>query len=220
MEDKLEELDLKELINMFWKRKLEIILVVVVFMMLGAIYSVIFVEPKYETATTFILSTGEQFDTTLIPTYSELVKSKNVLGTVIENLGTDRTIEEIKDNIVVTSVKSTELIGLTVRDSEADVAVEIANETVKVFTELIKELYDVDQINIVDEAELSTEPYNINHIRDVLIFAVMGIFVACGYIFIANMLDTTFKTPEELEERYGVAIVTGIPMYSELKERK
>lgn len=215
----MEELDLKELLDMFWKKRVQIVLIICIFIVLGAVYAIMLIVPKYQTSTTFILSTGETFDITLIPTYSELVKSKKVLGEVVDNLGIDRTTDSIKDNIIVTSVKSTELVGITVQDEDPQMAVRIANETVKVFTELVQELYTIEKINIVDEAELSETPYNINYIRDILLFAIIGFFASCGYVFIANMLDTTIKTPEELEERYGVAIVTGIPMYSETKER-
>lgn len=210
----MEELDLKEILEMFWKRKVQIILIVCLFTILGAIYSVMFVVPRYQTSTTFILSTGETFDITLIPTYSELVKSKNVLGQVIDNLGISKTVDEIKDNIIVTSVKSTELVEITVQDVDPVLAVEIANETVKVFTKLVQELYSVEKISIVDAAELPEEPYNVNYIMDIFLFSAIGLFVSGAYVFIASVLDTTIKTPEELEERYGVAIVTGIPRYN------
>lgn len=210
----MEELDLREVLGLFWKRKIQIIFIVCLFVILGAVYSVMLVAPKYQSSTTFILSTGETFDITLIPTYSELVKSKRVLGQVIENLGIEKSIDEIKDNVIVTSIQNTELIGITVQDQDPIIAVEIANETVTVFTNLIQELYEVDKLSIVDQAELPEEPYNINYVRDILLFAAIGFFASCAYVFIASVLDTTIKTPEELEERYGVAIVTGIPMYN------
>ncbi len=43
----MEELDLKELFVMFWNKKAQIILVVLIFIAIGVIYTVGFTTPKY-----------------------------------------------------------------------------------------------------------------------------------------------------------------------------
>ena len=47
----MEEIDLKELISMFLEKKFLIVLVVIVFAMLGAIYTLKFVVPEYQSTT-------------------------------------------------------------------------------------------------------------------------------------------------------------------------
>ena len=42
----MEELDLKELLQVFWEKRLQIILITAIFMTIGAIYSLGFVTPK------------------------------------------------------------------------------------------------------------------------------------------------------------------------------
>lgn len=58
----MEEIDLKELIGVFWKKKFLIILVVVIFAILGAIYSNISKSPIYESSTSLILVPEEVDD--------------------------------------------------------------------------------------------------------------------------------------------------------------
>lgn len=58
----MEEIDLKELIGIFWKKKFLIILVVVIFAILGAIYSNISKSPIYESSTSLILVPEEVDD--------------------------------------------------------------------------------------------------------------------------------------------------------------
>ena len=41
----MEELDLKELFSIFWNKKTEIILITLIFMLIGVIYSFAFVTP-------------------------------------------------------------------------------------------------------------------------------------------------------------------------------
>ena len=44
----MEELDLKELFEIFWSRKAEIILIIAIFLIIGLTYSFYFVSPKYK----------------------------------------------------------------------------------------------------------------------------------------------------------------------------
>ena len=68
-------------------------------------------------------------------------------------------------------------------------------------------------MHIVDEAEVANSPSNINHARDVLIFAFIGIVIAAMYVLIANMLDTTIKTQEDIEKLYKLPVLAAIPIY-------
>ena len=43
----MEEIDLKELVQIFWNKKLQIILIIAIFAVIGFIYTVGFVTPKY-----------------------------------------------------------------------------------------------------------------------------------------------------------------------------
>ena len=94
----MEELDLKEIFNLFWNKKIQIILIVAAFTIAGIVYTLGFVKPLYTSSTTLVLAkienqknqTGDDTITTsditlnskLVSTYSELVKSKKVLRTV------------------------------------------------------------------------------------------------------------------------------------------
>ena len=73
--------------------------------------------------------------------------------------------------------------------------------------------YKIENLYIYDEAELETEPYNINHTKDILIFAVIGIVISFGYVLIANMLDTTIKSVQDIEKTSGVTVLASIPVY-------
>ena len=101
----MEELDLKELFQIFWNKKVQILLIILIFIVIGIIYTVGFVTPMYSSSTTLVLAGSDKSSSTnttatdsittsditinskLVATYSELVKSKNVLRQVISNLG-------------------------------------------------------------------------------------------------------------------------------------
>ena len=52
----MEELDLKELFNIFWSRRVYIAIITAIFFIIGIIYTFIFVTPDYESTTTIILA--------------------------------------------------------------------------------------------------------------------------------------------------------------------
>ena len=72
----------------------------------------------------------------LVSTYSELVKSKNIIRQVITNLNLGTTIseDELKNNVTVSSVKDTEIIKITVTTKEPVNSAKIANEIAEVFS--------------------------------------------------------------------------------------
>lgn len=224
----MEEIDLKEFIMLFWNKKVSIILITIIFMFIGIIYSVGFITPKYTSSTTLLLATSESsnsktntittsditLNSKLVSTYSELVKSKNVTRQVISNLGIDETEDELRDSITVSSVKDTELIKISVTDKNATNAYNIANEIAKVFTQKVSEIYNINNVQILDQAEISTTPSNINHAKDVIMFTFVGLFVAIVFVLVANMLDTTIKSSEEVEKLCNVPVIASIPLYS------
>ncbi len=131
---------------------------------------------------------------------------------MVSNLNIDVSEEELRKNISVTAKDETEVIQITVSNENAAYAAKIANEIAKVFSEMVSEIYNIDNIHIVDEAEVASVPSNINHVKDVLIFALAGLVIAIMYVLIANMLDTTIKTPEDIEKGFGLPVLVSIPL--------
>ena len=218
----MEELDLKEIFNMFWTRILHIILIVLIFVVIGILYSYLYVTPKYKAYTTLLLATSTDDSETittsdislnnnLVSTYSELIKSKTVLGEVINNLGIEKTESSLESAVSVSQRKSTQVIEIDIVDSNPYQAKIIANEVAKVFSKKVEEIYKINNIHVVDVAEEPTSPYNINHMKDIAMFAFIGLVVACMYVLIANMLDTTVKNKEDVERKLGLTVLVSIP---------
>lgn len=232
----MEEMDLRELFNMFWIKKIQIILIILIFITIGFIYTVEFIEPMYDSSTTLVLvssadeslttntmitATDVSLNSKLVSTYSELIKSKNVLREVISNLGLDLEEDSLKNYITVSAVEDTELIEITVRNKNPNNASIMANEIANVFTKKVKEIYNINNVQIVDEAEIPTEPSNINHVKDIIIFGGIGLVIAVIYVIIANMLDTSIKTAEDVEAVHDIPVLASIPMIKHLgNERK
>lgn len=224
----MEELDLKDLFNMFWAKKVQIVLVVLIFALIGVLYSYIYVSPKYKAYTTLLLATStenskiasnETITTTditlnnnLVPTYSKIIGSSALTRQVISNLGIDQTENALKKNVSVSAAKDTQYIQIDVIDEDPVQAKNIANEVAKVFSDMVAEYYNINNVHVVDKAETPILPYNINHIKDIIIFSFIGLVVSCIYVLILNMLDTTIKSNEDVERKTGLTVLVNIPI--------
>ena len=227
----MEDLDLKEILKIFWSKKIQIILIVLIFIVIGVIYIVQFVTPVYSSSTSLLLvfanskeSAGDISSITateitvnskLVSTYRELVKSNRVVRQVISNLNIDIDEKVLKKNIKVNTVKDTELIEITVTNGDSELAATIANEIAEVFAKEIKEMYKIENIQVVDKAEKDETPSNVNNKRDIAIFAGIGVAVSVVYVLISNMLDTTIKTIEDIENVYQIPVLVTIPICNE-----
>ena len=235
----MEELDLKELFNIFWSKKIPIILLVLIFAVLGFIYTMTMVTPMYTASTTLVLASsnsgeGSTTSTTnsittsditlnsnLVSTYSVLVRSKDVLVQVISNLGIDISWEDLRNNVTVSSVEDTEVLEISVTNLNPEYAADIANEIAKVFTDKVGEIYNINNVHVVDEAETPKEPSNINYQKNIVVFAFIGAVIAVLYVLIANMLDTTIKTADDIEKQFKLPVLASIPMYgTEMQKKK
>lgn len=227
----MEEIDLKELFQTFWNKKIHILLITLIFIVIGTIYTIGFVTPMYTSSTTLVLAgadkttdtnkQGSTITTTdvtlnskLVETYSVILQTKDVLREVIKNLGINISEEEIKNNITVSAVKNTEVIQISVNNENATNAAKITNEIAKVFSKKVGEIYNINNVYVLDEAEVSTNPSNINHTKDIVIFAFIGIVISVMYVLIANMLDTTVKTQEDIEKAIKIPVLATIPIYN------
>ena len=227
----MEELDLKELFNIFWSRKIQIGIIIAIFLVIGFIYTFVFVKPDYASTTTVILAqsttttpgTDNGSDTItfndltlnqkLVSTYSELIKSPRILSEVISNLHLSKSEEALKGSITVSAVEDTDLIQIRVTDAEPETAKRIAEEIARVFIEQVANgVYKINNVQVWDAAEVPTEPYNISHAKDLVIFLFIGIVLGVVYALIANMLDTTVKSKEEIEKKLGLSVLTTIPI--------
>ena len=76
----------------------------------------------------------------------------------------------------------------------------------------------MNNIGIVDEAQLPDTPYNINHIKDMFVFVCMGIVVSFAYIVIIYLFDNTIKKEEDIEEYIKIKSLGSVPINNDKSE--
>lgn len=215
----MEEINLKEVFDYFKSKILWIVIAIVAILIVGNVYTVITRVPMYESDTTIVLSgnkdayssTDSQINQNLIGTYREIIKSRNVLSQVIDNLDLKMSVDELANNITATSVEDTEIIRITVADDRAKDARDITDEVAKVFSDEVQDIYNLENVTIIDNADLASDPYNVNYVKDNIIYLIVGIVLSFGVVFIMYYFDTSIKSSETIEEKFGLTVIGVVP---------
>ena len=229
----MEELNLMDLLKYYLKKSYIIILMTILVALMGYYYVEEIQVPMYHGTTTIILVQKNNGATTayetqneltisekLVSTYSELIKSRRILSQVIQNLKLDLTESELAKNITVTSASDTSIIKITLSDANKKKAVEIANQIAKVFKAEIIKIYDLENVTIIDEAIVEDIPYNVNLVKQMLIFTCLGLVLSCGIVFVMYYFDGTVKNKKEVEEKLKLPVLGEVPVAKKLLNQK
>lgn len=218
----MEEINLMEFFDYYLARIVYVIATVLAFVLLGSIYSFVIKKPLYQSSTTVVLARSNDdtqkytqsdvlLNQNLVPTYSNIIKSRSVLRQVINNEKLDYTADELSNLITVSSVENTEIIKVTVKNQDRELAKKIANGIVPVFTNKVQGFYNIDNVSVLDTAELASRPCNINYPKDLVIFIMLGFVLSSGVIFVIYYFDTTIKNTSDIEDKLKLTVLGTVP---------
>lgn len=229
----MEEINLKDLLNYYKNKLIYIIIIIAITVGCGLIYKTLLEKPKYESTTSIILTGFNQNDKTtsidnneltinqkLVTTYQQIVKSDKVLSKVIKELNLKCKVEDLRDNINVNALTDTEIIEINVYNTNAKVAYKITNKIAQIFTEEVKNIYNVSNVSILDEAKIAKEKSNMSMLKFLVIFTLIGIVLGVGIITICFYFDTTIKTSEQIEAKFDIPLLGTIPNLEDKKNKK
>ena len=191
-----ETIDLREYFVIIKKRFWIIALITVIAAVISGVISFFVLKPVYEAKTTLIVNTeknedtqmitGDQFNVTqkLAVTYGEIIKSRAVLDDVIKNLKLDDRYEDLVKNVAVSPVKDTQIISISVQDTNKQKARDIANEIPNVFTKEAKRITKANDIQVIDKAILPKGAIKPNKMMNIAIAAVLGMMIGLFVVFL------------------------------------
>ncbi len=221
----MEEIDLKEIFDLVKSKYKLIIAIVLGVCILGSLYSLIFQKPMYQSYTTVILGSSEgttssqlttqdiNLNKSLVDTYAVIVKSRRVLTQAIERLELDIDYDDLTKLISVSAVNDTQIIKITVSHEDPVVAKNIANVVAEYFSKEVVELYNMNNVDVLDSAIEADKPYNISIVKSEIIYFAIGVVLACGTIFLIYYFDRTVKSPEQVEQKTKLPIIGKVQNY-------
>ena len=225
-----EDIDIKRILEIILSKKLLIVLILLFSILFGYAYSYYYKKPEYKSSVTILLVADENktnkeltqtdlnINNGLISTYSSIAKSTNVVQKTIENLELNMSASSLQKKIDAKQIDSTQFLKISVTNANPELAKNIANELAQVFTQQIKEIYNLQNISIVDEAEVESTPCNVNHMKDIIMFAFAGLFLAMVSVVAIFMFDDTIKSEEDIEKNVKLKAIGTLPVDKEKNE--
>lgn len=217
------EINLGELFQLLKKNIKSIIISILFCTMLLGIITVFVINKKYESTSRLFLKPDvtegiadySQINSNnlMVNNYVEMIKGNNIQGIAANELNMD--VEEINSCLSVTNEPDTQIISITAKTTDPALSKDIVDAVVKTFTKEAKEKLNVNNITVVDEAEIATDPVSPSLKLNLAVGALLGAFLSIGYLFIKFMLDTHIHNKEEVEKYLGIPCLGSVPYFEE-----
>ncbi len=226
-----ETIELRELFEIILKRKWLIIIITIIALIIGSVYSIYMVTPMYKSDTTLMVNGSKGLSASdiaasfdlgsinlsqkLVVTYGEIVKSRIVMEQVIERLELDLTYAELMRKTTSQQVGSTEILRISVEDQNPEQAALIANTISDVFVKEVMRILKVNNVETIDVAIPSENPFNIKTTLNIAIATVLGVMLSVFLSFLMEYMDQTIKTEKDVEKHLGLPVVGVIPDFAQ-----
>ena len=217
------QIDLSELFKLIRKHLKSI----VIFMLIGAIlvgaYTALKIEKKYSSQGTILLKAevidgaidNNQLNSneSMVANYIELLQGNNIQDKVAKNL--DISSGLVSNALQVSNTEDTQIIEISATTTDPGLSKRIVDETINVFTETVKEILDVSNIIMVDNAEINTAPVSPNIQKNMVLGAVAGIVISLGYILLTYLLDSKIKNADVAEQVLNLPVLGIVPYFED-----
>ena len=223
------EIDVFQLLNTLWKRKLIIALVAIVTGTVAFAYSKFIIKPEYTSTTRIYVVNRNQGDkpgltnqdlqagSYLVKDYREIIPSQDVLEKVVTDLKLNMSTKGLASKIQVTVPVDTRIVSISVKDKQPEEASRISNSLREVAAQKIINVTRVSDVTTLEEARPATSPSSPNIRRNTLIGFLGGLGVVVVVVLLVELLDVRVKRPEDIEDVMQIPLLGVIPNLDKLK---
>ncbi len=220
----VEEISVLQLLGILYRRLPLMITGMLLAGILGGVFSYYAMDNVFQATSTIIVSNQAAGSTQdpltyndytlnvkLVDSYSVLSKTNRVLDQVIAELALTMSTKALASKISISAAKNTEIINISVTDTNPYMAQNIANSVTRVFQQEVTEIMKMDNVQIIDEAPLPTVPISPNRPMNIAISCLVGLIFGVLLAFLIEFLDRTVKTTEQAEAILEVPVLASIP---------
>lgn len=230
MEDNMKEeeltIDLGQLFQLL-KKNLRLIVLSMVICAVAAFAITTFLLPKKyaSESSIFIVSKVNQETGTVdanalsanskqVNNYMELIKGKNILNKVAEQLNIE-DVKEVQNAISVSNKSETEIIDIKATTDDPTKSQQIVKATTEIFFKEVKDTLKIENMTVLNDPEVEETPVSPSKKMNTLIGALLGLLCSGGYVFLTYLLDKRLRTKQEAENFLGIPVLAEIPYYEE-----
>jgi receptor protein-tyrosine kinase len=234
LSDATRYFSLRDILRVFWKRLWIVALVTLV--AVGTTVGIsLWQTPVYEASATLLLGQEQGEDQLpnlmgsieglqqLTHTMVQAVDSRPVAEDVIQRLDLEIGPQQLLDNLSAEQVEDTQFLMLSYADTDPERAQRIVNAVGEVSAERFSESSaSAENISVTtwDEATVPSAPVSPNITRNILLALGLGLLLGFALAFLMELLDDTWRSPEELESVSGVPTFGAVPAFELARDKK
>lgn len=231
--EQFEELNLKRLVEILFKHISLIIAITLIAGILSLVYSETMIVPEYESKVTIyvnnkkpgessqILSSDIAASQQLVETYVVIIKSDRVLDKVAERLEKEGlggyNTNQLRKMIAAKAVDNTEVLEVTVRDTDDVKTFMIANIIAEVAPEEISYYLEGSSVKVVDYAVAGVK-VSPNIQQNMIVGLAIGLLLSCVFVVLKEIFDMRIKNEDELEQWFKLPILGIVPDISDASQ--
>lgn len=216
------EINLKEIGDALAQRMALLVLTGLLFAAAAFAGTKLFIAPEYQSTTKIVVLTKQedgnltnsdlQASSLLTKDYAELVRSRTVVENVIAQLQLSENYESVLEKMEVSSLTDTRMLSITVTDEDPYEAARIADAVREEASAHIQQVMDTKAVNVVDTANIPTNPCSPNIKKNTILAGITGVLLAILLISIQVLMDDTIKTAADVEKYLGLSVLESIPL--------
>ena len=215
------EIDLLELLAYYRGRLIWIVLGFLAGALAAGLITFYLITPQYTaTSKMYMVSSSSQsvvdltdlnIGQSLSKDYVELLKTRPIIESVIEEQGLDYNYTELLSMLSMSTVSDTRIIAIRATSKDPEEAMNIANALADKGVKELPKLMETPQPHIAEYAIIPINPSSPSLTKNIMIGALIGMIIMLGLFTIQFMLDDTFKTADDIEREFGIIPLTVIP---------
>ena len=217
-----ETIDLMELARLLWAHIVQIVAAAVAAALICLLVCVFALTPKYQASINMIVNTRQDMTTTftsdnfnsaknLISTYAVIIKSNTVLNEVIDTLDLDMTYGQLYSMVNVTSVDDTQIMKVTVTDTDVKRAGEIVETIADIVPDVLVEKVEAGSCKTVSDVAINPNKVFPQTKKYVVMAGLLGAVVVCAILVLAHLLHDTVVDDEDVQNKLGLPVLGLIP---------
>ena len=216
-------ISVSEIIDAVKKRWKIIVLTTVLATVVSGIFSFFVISPTYEASTKIFIgkegAESEGYNSSdvsmyqnLIKTYSELIKTKDLVNKAINNSQYDLSVNNVLNGITVNTLTGTQILQISYQSKSPSIAKNMLESITNEFITKAEELVPNGNVKVLESVELPKNPVAPNKTMNIAIAFILGMMVGFGIVFLLEYLDNTYKNKEQLEKDLDIPVLGVIPM--------
>ena len=150
----------------------------------------------------------------LTNTFAQLVKRQPVLAETNRTLGLPITEEQLKDKIDVATIRNTQLLSVSVQDSDPVAAAQIANTIANVFIQQnSNQLSQPGTVFVAEQALVPSAPIKPNVLLNTMLAGMLGFMIAGSVSLLFEYLDDTVKSAADVDSLLGLPMLASVSRF-------